>query len=243
MKKLKIIWSKLKSLKREKLIIIICAAIDVPTVVVSSILLVSASVSDGNEESTEETEDILAATQYIPYSPDSPKSLQYQSLGNGTCVIVSIGRFTGDELEIPERSPEGDTVVGIGDGAFEGCEELISVSIPSTVAGIGESAFKGCVSLVNISVDRSNGKFSSSGGILYSKSKDVLICYPASRIGDTYLLNPNVKTIASNAFFGVKNLKKVNYEGSTSDFGGISIGEGNKAFTSLPITCNYSPAK
>ena len=243
MEKLKNIWSKLKNVRREKLIIVICAIIALPTVIVSSILLVSATVKDEDEGDQTEAYETLSDTQYIPYSPSSPKSLQYQSLGNGTCVIVSIGRFTGDELEIPERSPDGETVIGIGSNAFEGCEELISVSIPSTVSSIGESVFKGCIALVNISVDRSNGKFSSSGGILYSKSKDVLICYPASRIGDTYLLNPNVKTISDNAFFGVKNLTKVNYEGSTSDFSGITIGEGNKVFTSLPITCNYSPAK
>lgn len=230
-------------MKKERLIVLICAAIAVPTVVVSSILLVSAIGRDGTDTPEETPEETPAVTQYIPYSPDSPKSLQYQSLGNGTCVIMSIGRYTGEELEIPEKSPDGDTVIGIANNAFEGCEELISVNIPSTVTNIGEDVFKGCSSLVAITVERANNKFSSSGGILYSKSKDVLICYPASRIGDSYLLNPNVKTIANNAFYGVRNLLKVNYEGTTAEFGEISVGDGNKAFTSLPITCNYSPLK
>lgn len=243
MEKLKNVWNRFKNMKKEKLVILVCAAVAVITVIISSVLFISALSKSDTIAPTDTAADTLPPTQYANYPPDSPKSLQYQSLGNGSCVIVSIGRYVGEELDIPEKSPDGETVVGIANNAFEGCEELISVSIPTTVTSIGEDVFKGCNALVAINVDRSNSKFSSSGGILYTKSKDILICYPPCRIGDSYLLNPNVHTIANNAFYGVKNLTKINYEGSIVDFGKISIGEGNKAFTSLPITCNYSPSK
>lgn len=243
MERIKNIWNKIKSMKKERIIVLICGITIIITVIISSILFVSAMSTP--EESSQETptEETQKITQYIPYSPDSPKSLQYQSLGDGTCTIVSIGKYSGEDLDIPERSPQGETVVGISSNAFDGCEELVSVNIPSTISEIGDDVFKGCSSLVAITVERSNPKFSSSGGILYSKSKELLICYPAARIGNSYLLNPNVKVIASNAFFGVRNLTKINYEGTTTEFGQITVHEGNKIFTSLPITCNYSASK
>lgn len=239
MKRIKEIF---KGMKKEKLIILLCVLTALIAVIISSVLFVSAKVRENEAYKHTETE-TESETQYAVYSPTSPKSLQYQSLGNGTCIIASVGKYIGEELDIPERSPAGDTVIGIGDHAFEGCEELLSVRIPATVSAIGNSVFKGCTSLAIIEVERANSKFSSSGGILYTKSKDTLICYPAARVGTSYLLNPNVKVIAENAFYGVHGLSRINYEGNTAEFSKIEVGDGNKVFTTLPITCNYNSSK
>ena len=177
------------------------------------------------------------------YSPQSPQSLEFKSLGVGKCSIEGIGRYQGTDLKIPERSPSGETVISISAEAFSECDFLVSVSIPATVQSIGERAFMGCSSLVKISVDSDNEYFSSSDAILYSKNKSTLICCPQNRIGSNYFLNPNVKTIAPYAFENVKNLSRILYEGTPSEFEQITIGEGNKGFTSLPITCNYTGAK
>lgn len=232
----------LKGIPKEKLIIIICSLMALCAIVLSVILFTSAK-SNKNSESKKPDNTKPDSYEMGQLSSRKPNTLEYQSLGNGTCVVVGIGTFTEEELEIPEKSHLGDTVIGIASGAFEGCEELVSVHIPAGVTNIGESVFVGCSSLALISVERSNTKFSSIGGILYSKNKSVLICYPAARIGSSYLLNPNVKTIANDAFYGVQHLSKINYEGSAAEFGEISVGEGNRAFTALPITCNYMTSK
>lgn len=228
---------------KETIITALCIFVAIAAIIVSTILFASAADSKKEEPMPSEepiySEDLVKQT----YHAESPKSLDYQSVGSGMCVVSGIGGYSGEELEIPEKSPEGDTVVGIAPGAFEGCDELISIYIPSTVATIGDSAFKGCSSLVVISVENSNSKFSSVGGVLFTKNKTQLICYPASRVGSSYLLNPNVKTISVNAFYGVKNLVKINYEGSPAEFQEIEILDGNKAFLDLPITCNYTPSK
>lgn len=247
MERLKNILNKLKSkFTREKLIATACISVAAVALIVSAALFVFAK-SDGKESDKDANSD---PTDRYPYSdekpsypPESPKSLEFQSVGGGQCIVAGIGGFSGEDLEIPAKSPSGEQVVGIASMAFEGCDELISVSIPHTVTSIGEGVFKGCSSLVMISVDSSNSKFASSGGILFSKNKSILICYPAARVGSSYLLNPNVKIIASNAFYGVRNLKEINYEGTISEFGEITVGTGNRTFTELPITCNYYPAK
>ena len=238
MKKVK---NYLKSIPKEKLIILICTIMAVIAIAASIILFASAKSDKKENENTLDTDDV--GYNNAQSTVQEPNSLEYQSLGNGTCVVVGIGTFCEEELEIPQKNHLGETVVGIASGAFEGCEELTSIYIPSTVTNLGESIFVGCSSLALISVDRSNAKFSSVGGILFSKNKTTLICYPASRVGSSYLLNPNVTNIANDAFSGVRYLSRINYEGSTEEFGEITVGEGNRIFNSLPITCNYSPSK
>ena len=241
MKKLKDIISKLS---KEKIIIGACISVACIAIILSALLFVSALNETPTEEPRPtESETVRIETNRVTYPSDSPKSLAFESNGNGTCIVSSIGSYTGEELEIPEKSPLGDRVIGIASGAFEGCDQLLSVNIPYTVETIGDGVFKGCSSLVMISVDSSNGSFSSWGGILFSKNKSALICYPASRAGNTYLLNPNVKSISDYAFYGVKNLSRINYEGSAADFATIEIGEGNRLLSDIPITCNYYPSK
>jgi hypothetical protein len=239
MKKVK---SILKRIPKEKLIILICAIMSAITLLVSVIVFASAGAEEPEENPNRlELNGNLKSPE--SFSPESPQSLEFQSLDNNSCIVLSIGAFAGVELEIPEKSPHGETVIGIASGAFEGCEELETVHIPSTVVNIGEGAFRGCSSLIMISVDRSNPKLSAVGGILYSKSKNILICYPCARVGSSYLINPNVKRIAADAFYGVKHLTKLYYEGTTAEFSQIEVGIGNRIFSTLPITCNYLHSK
>ena len=69
----------------------------------------------------------------------------------------SSGKFSG-EIVIPESvEHEGVThsVTGIGNGAFDGCSGLTSVTIPNSVTSIGESAFKGCSGLTSVTIPNS----------------------------------------------------------------------------------------
>ena len=234
----------IKPIPKEKIITAICISIAAVSIVLSTLLFVTAKNNEAEDKSnSNHAENEAIETQRVTYPSDSPKSLEFQSNGDGTCVVMSIGGFTAEELEIPEKSPDGDIVTGIAADAFDGCDQLLSIFIPYTVESIGERAFKGCTSLVVIRVDSGNRSFASSGGILFTKNKSTLLCYPARRVGNNYLLNSNVTCIADYAFYGVKNLSKINYEQSVAEFATIEIGEGNKAFSDLPVTCNYYPTK
>ena len=61
------------------------------------------------------------------------------------------GKYTGN-IVIPETVSSWTTfkVTSIDEGAFSGCTNLTSVTIPSTMTTIGENAFSGCSSLKNI---------------------------------------------------------------------------------------------
>ena len=227
---------------REHLAPVIC----IPVAIIALIICICTLGTGGTQANAADNTELppeIGMSEKQTYPPSSPYSLEFMSLGDGTCLVMGIGTYRGSELAIPEESPDGDTVVGIGSRAFEGCGKLVSIELPKSIVSIGSGAFRGCSSLVLISVDSDNPKFRTLSGMLFSKDKTRIICCPAARIGANLLLDPNVREIEAYAFDGIKNLERILYEKSPSDFQSIIIGEGNDPFTSLPITCNYFPSK
>jgi len=53
-------------------------------------------------------------------------------------------------------------VGNIGNGVFNGCTSLVTVTIPSSVTGIGYSAFEGCSNLANIYIYNENCDISTT---------------------------------------------------------------------------------
>ena len=45
-----------------------------------------------------------------------------------------------------------NNVVEIGENAFSGCNNIITIDIPNTVTSIGNSAFSGCYNLLSIKI-------------------------------------------------------------------------------------------
>lgn len=189
----------------------------------------------------------LTAKPSDPAGPDGTvqdcNGLVFVSNGDGTCIVAGIGTCTATELSIPEKSPEGDTVTEISASAFDGCTAITTVNIPANVKKIGTGAFSGCKALTVFTVDTANTSYCAVGGVMFSKDKTELICYPASRVGKSYLLSTNVKIISDYAFDGVVNLRTLLYEGSMAKFQSITVGSGNDAFNTMSVTCNYKAAK
>ena len=82
--------------------------------------------------------------------PGYSVGLEYTSNGDGTCYVSGIGTCTDTDIVIPAVSPNGETVIGIGNSAFYDCSSLTSVTIPDGVTSIGRSAFYFCTSLESI---------------------------------------------------------------------------------------------
>lgn len=70
-----------------------------------------------------------------------------QALGNCHCYR--------DDVVIPEKAPNGYTVTGIGEGAFNCCDSLTSIKLPSTLKTIGVLAFQLCTELKEIRIPAS----------------------------------------------------------------------------------------
>ena len=97
----------------------------------------------------------------------------------------------------------------IGWGAFGECSSLSEITIPASVNEIRNAAFRKCDSLTKINVASANSTFSSTDGVLFSKQKTLLICYPAGKAGSSYTIPEGTAGIGGYAFSGSKNLTTV----------------------------------
>lgn len=108
-----------------------------------------------------------------------------------------------------------ESVTSIGEGAFAYCSGLTSIKIPADVSVIpykeyfGFSCFFGCSRLNSIDVDNKNTKFNSQDGILYNKTKSVLLTYPSGKTDSSYTFPDSVEYIMSDAFCCCSNLTEI----------------------------------
>ena len=90
-------------------------------------------------------------------SPEAPftEGLEFELNEDETgYMVIGIGTVTDDSIIIPPLY-NGKPVTEIEDYAFLDCEQLISVTIPSSISDIYFEAFKGCKNLTNITLPES----------------------------------------------------------------------------------------
>ena len=183
--------------------------------------------------------------------------LEFESNGDGSCELSSIGNSTDSTVKVPEYSPDGDLVTSIGDSAFFGCKTIKEITLPKSIKKIGayafygsslqsitlqegitfigECAFSNCTGLTMISVDPDCKNYSSLEGVLFSKDKSELICYPSGKENSSYTVRSSVKKIAKMAFYNCSALKTVNYNGKKADWDKIEIATGNDSLLAAEI--------
>ena len=96
---------------------------------------------------------ILFSTRLFAYD-FSVDGIFYDIVSSGANATVSVaqGNYSGNivlERTVTYREKEY-TLVGIGDEAFYGCEEITTVNMPNSVTKIGDKAFEGCTQLTSV---------------------------------------------------------------------------------------------
>ncbi len=108
-------------------------------------------------------------------------------------------------------TPDGDatlppSVLAIGENAFEGANEMKTLTLNDKVSSIGELPFLYCTALESIKVPDSNPYFSSIDGVLYNKDKTKLIAYPPGKKEASYEILSTAISIQYGAFTACPNL-------------------------------------
>ncbi|MCL2327887.1 MAG: leucine-rich repeat domain-containing protein [Bacteroidetes bacterium] len=84
---------------------------------------------------------------------------------------------------------------------------LISITIPPSVSYLSNNfSGYGCPNLTSIEVLAGNKNYSSEDGILYNSDKTTLLCYPASKTGESFVIPETVTIIGNGAFMYCANL-------------------------------------
>ena len=96
----------------------------------------------------------------------------------------------------------------IGTFAFSYCSGLTEIVVPAGVTRIWDGAFSCCSSLMAITVDVDNSSYVSVDGVLFNRSRTMLLQFPAGRPGN-YVIPAGVTTIAGAAFASCYNLTSV----------------------------------
>lgn len=86
----------------------------------------------------------VSAAEEDPAALDltASEGLEFESNGDGTCTILSIGVCKDTDIVIPTTSPAGDTVTLIAPRAFEYLEDVDSVTLADYEYEVGERAFQ-----------------------------------------------------------------------------------------------------
>ncbi len=128
-------------------------------------------------------------------------------IGKNVSIIEERSFFWCRNLENVEFS-ENSKLTTIGNNAFENCDNLKSITIPSSVTTIGNSAFEDCSSLINVTIPE---KVTIIGDNAFDGCRDIKYA----------LIGNNVKEIGEYAFRYCRNLENIIIPNSV-----ITIGDG-----------------
>lgn len=148
------------------------------------------------------------------------EGLRYRATDEDACIVEGRGDAPTTEIVIPTVSPDGKRVVGIGANAFENETDLTSVRLPATVVTIGARAFAGCTGLTSFSFP---DKLTQVGAYAFSGCSGIRQLYLGSAL----------REVDDGAFYGCSALAYAFFRGDATAFGGVRIGSGNSALTSV----------
>jgi len=116
-------------------------------------------------------------------------------------------------------------VTSIDNFAFFGCEDLTSITIPANITSIAndfisDGGYKGHESgLQEIIVSEQNQYYTAIDGVLFNKSKSIVICFPPQKATAYYTIPNSVTHIGRSAFYKCTRLTNIIIPSSITHIG------------------------
>jgi hypothetical protein len=171
---------------------------------------------------------ILLPDQIITAHAQTKDDFEYTINSDGVSVTITDYTGSDENITIPAVL-DGFNVTTISDFQFnniiknvvieEGikkiaettmvaCDNLESITIPSSITSLGIAPFSYCPKLSSIQVSADNAYFCSVDGVLFNKAKTQLYRYPSAKPGN-YTIPDSVTTLSPYAFEGCKSFTSI----------------------------------
>jgi hypothetical protein len=111
-----------------------------------------------------------------------------------------------------------DGLVRVGERAFYGCRGLKEVGIGAGTTDVTGQTFELCTGVQRFQVAEANPALTAQDGILFSKDRKTLVCFPAGRNG-TAEIPAGVEVVGESAFFGCDHLESVSMPDGLREIG------------------------
>ncbi len=172
-----------------------------------------------------------------------PASYVYETLSDGT---IKVEGYKGDSsaISIPEEI-DGKKVRVIGENAFQGLGNLVSVKLPGSITEIEKGAFANCPSLKSVNLPSKITEIPETAFYGCAALKTVSLPEGVTSVGeyafydcailDNIYLPSGLKTVGDYAFYGCIGLKKVAYGGNEGQWKQIQVGKENGCLTQAEV--------
>ena len=201
-------------------------------IICSCALLARASPTAAEELVSSEASAVIikptAPSDTVEISPIYSEGLRFRSNGDGTCALAGVGSCSSSLILVPPRSPAGDTVIEILPYALRD-SIVTAIEIPTSVRVLSAASFAECPRLAYVHVAKGSSYYSESDGVLYNAEKTTAIYCPVARAESELRLPSNLCRINAGAFAACVGLRTVIFEGSTSRWQSITVGDENDA--------------
>lgn len=154
----------------------------------------------------------------------------YYQIERGAALICG-AKEVGVSLSIPEEL-DGNPVMSIEDWAFEDCEKLETVTIPSRLLNVCGNAFSGCSKLKSFIIDPGNTNYKFEDGLLMSANGKELV--RASAAISSLIVPESVTCIGECAFNGLTELSSIAIGRNVEDIEDFAFG-GCRALTTITV--------
>ena len=146
-------------------------------------------------------------------------------------VKIESGAFTF-LTNLTKVTFEGSNGVALDveEGAFVFDYNLTEINIGNGRVNVNPLAFMFCAGVENINVAQANPSYTSRNGVLYNKTGNKIVMYPAAKNTETYTI-AGVKEIGDYAFFGNAKIKTLIIPASSQY--DIKIGAGAFAYSAI----------
>lgn len=206
---------------------------------VATTAVTSATVSTSAASSTSVTASgASAAVTTTATAAPAVMSFEFRAVSGG----VSLIRYTGTERNVViPAAYDGSPVVHIGDGAFQDCAQVGSVSVPSSVAAVESNAFRGCKNLTRLTLGSGVRSVGAAAFADCDRLSSVSVPGNVGNVGiyafaycdslTSVSIAEGVSVINYNAFFGCPNLRLVTIPASVSVIGSDAFAGASPALT------------